>query len=639
MATEVASLVFEADTTRLRRARDELGGIDKAANDAQASSRKFGTDLKKAANDSVQPLERARSSVNGLQAALVALASSMVIRQFISYTDQWTDLNSRLVNATGSAEAADAALDALSQTAKTTYTSLQQTAEAFLMNSMALSEMGYTTQQQIALSDAMNNALVISGTKGQRAASVMDALSKALALGQLNGQNFNTVIQSGGRLVQALADGLGVTTQELRRMSTEGLLTTETIIESMTSQVGLLREEAAAMPATIGDAFVQLGNFAFEAIGQMDKAAGLSAAIADSILRAVNGLRAAYLPTGQQKFNELLRERQELEDRYARATDANARRRYQVQIDNVNKELEALRDANIERQKAEMDAHKEGIKLRSEAEAQREADHQAELQRIADESAARIRAREEERRLADITRQQNRKREGSKIENLAEIERQQNEKRFSEMVRWNNIEAALDQEVSNRKIEFARQQTEQLLAFDNVLLQGRSQSAKAAYSIGVNLMNQEKRQAAGKIVTDSYSAAMAAWRSLAGIPFIGPALGAAAAGTILAAGVSYSAKALAGRALGGQVRSGESYVVGERGPEVLTMGSTNGKVIPNSSLSKAQASGTINKTANVNFNITANDAAGFEDMLNFSRGKIIDIINMAMNETGQGALT
>jgi len=152
------------------------------------------------------------------------------------------------------------------------------------------------------------------------------------------------------------------------------------------------------------------------------------------------------------------------------------------------------------------------------------------------------------------------------------------------------------------------------------------------------LLNQEKREAAAKIITDSYAAAMSAWKALAGIPFIGPALGAAAAGGILAAGVSYSAKSLAGRALGGQVRAGESYVVGERGPEVLTMGSANGKVIPNSSLSSAPMTGTVNQVANVSFSISTNDALGFEDMLTSSRGKIIDIINTALNDGGRGAL-
>ena len=68
------------------------------------------------------------------------------------------------------------------------------------------------------------------------------------------------------------------------------------------------------------------------------------------------------------------------------------------------------------------------------------------------------------------------------------------------------------------------------------------------------------------------------------------------------------------------------------------MGSAGGKIIPNSSLSKAQASGGSSSTANVSFNITTNDARGFDQLLNSSRGKIIDIINTALNESGRGAL-
>jgi len=42
-----------------------------------------------------------------------------------------------------------------------------------------------------------------------------------------------------------------------------------------------------------------------------------------------------------------------------------------------------------------------------------------------------------------------------------------------------------------------------------------------------------------------------------------------------------SSAALAARAVGGQVRGGESYLVGERGPEVLRMGSKGGNITPN----------------------------------------------------------
>lgn len=54
-------------------------------------------------------------------------------------------------------------------------------------------------------------------------------------------------------------------------------------------------------------------------------------------------------------------------------------------------------------------------------------------------------------------------------------------------------------------------------------------------------------------------------------------------------------RGLTGKAAGGPVLSGRSYVVGERGPELLHMGSNSGSVTPNSALG-----GTTNVTINVN---------------------------------------
>lgn len=187
-----------------------------------------------------------------------------------------------------------------------------------------------------------------------------------------------------------------------------------------------------------------------------------------------------------------------------------------------------------------------------------------------------------------------------------------------------------------KRKESARMTTDTLLGFEDVLLKGRSEKEKAAFRMAVNLANAEKRENAKSILSNSYDAAMKAYKALAGIPIIGPALGAAAAGTILAAGVSYAAQSLQGRALGGQVRAGESYVVGERGPEILTMG-TGGRITPNSALS--QGAGTVvNKTANVNFNISANDSQGFDELLVNRRGIIISIINDAMEDQGRAAI-
>jgi hypothetical protein len=93
---------------------------------------------------------------------------------------------------------------------------------------------------------------------------------------------------------------------------------------------------------------------------------------------------------------------------------------------------------------------------------------------------------------------------------------------------------------------------------------------------------------------------------------------------------------LTGRALGGQVRGGESYLVGERGPELLTMGGS-GRISSNDQLKSAMGStNSGNETqVNVNFSIQANDTAGFDRLLQSRRGQIVSMINQAVNNRGR----
>ena len=217
-----------------------------------------------------------------------------------------------------------------------------------------------------------------------------------------------------------------------------------------------------------------------------------------------------------------------------------------------------------------------------------------------------------------------------------EEEMERNESRLDRIKEENDRMMAEAIAHDEKKKASAMQTTDSLLAFEDVLMKGKSEKQKAGFRVGVNLMNAEKRENAKTIVSNSYTAAMKAYASLAGIPIIGPALGAAAAATILAAGVSFAAQSLSGRALGGQVRAGESYVVGERGPEVLTMGA-GGRITPNEALGGGGGQ-VVNRTANVSFSIQANDTQGFDDLLTQRRGTIMQIINEALNDNGQAAL-
>lgn len=124
---------------------------------------------------------------------------------------------------------------------------------------------------------------------------------------------------------------------------------------------------------------------------------------------------------------------------------------------------------------------------------------------------------------------------------------------------------------------------------------------------------------------------MGATKALATYP---PPFNFIAAAAVVASGLaqvaSIRSQQYSGRVLGGPVMGNTSYIVGENGPELFTP-TTNGSITRNGDLGR-------NEPVNINFNIQANDAEGFDDMLIQRRGLITQMISDAMQERGQRSM-
>ena len=70
---------------------------------------------------------------------------------------------------------------------------------------------------------------------------------------------------------------------------------------------------------------------------------------------------------------------------------------------------------------------------------------------------------------------------------------------------------------------------------------------------------------------------------------------------------------------------------------MISMGNGGGSITPNEAI-RNENSQTVNKTANVSFNISANDTQGFDELLVQRRGVIISVINEALNDQGRPSL-
>lgn len=216
--------------------------------------------------------------------AAKTLVAALGIREVVNYTNTWTDLNSRLRNATGSQQEADKALKAISETARKTYQPVQQVADVFLQNNLVLTDLGYTTNEQIKLNTLLNNTLAVSGSRGEKAASAVAAFGKAVGEGRISTETLNSMLNNNTRLVRAMADSLGVNVEQLRKMASEGKLETGPMLELLASQMQKVQKEADAMPAHIGDAMVLINDALLEFVGELDKSLGASTALADGLI-------------------------------------------------------------------------------------------------------------------------------------------------------------------------------------------------------------------------------------------------------------------------------------------------------------------------------------------------------------------
>lgn len=298
MATEVAALGLSVNSDEVLKGTDALKDFTEKADQAGKSTDRLrdanGRFLPsgKRANDTIRDTERAtRGAVGGIDgmAASLARIGAVIgtfagVRALATTADHWSDLQSKVGAAMGEMDQAPAVMQRLLDMANASYSPLQQTADAFANNVGSLRDLGMGTQSALDYTEALNHALVITATRGERAAGVQSALAKAMAVGKLQADGLETVLANGGRVAQALATELGTNVSGLRAMASQGKITGDVIANALVNNLEDLRAEAAEMPATIADAFTILTNNFTAFVGQMDKATGASAAVSGALI-------------------------------------------------------------------------------------------------------------------------------------------------------------------------------------------------------------------------------------------------------------------------------------------------------------------------------------------------------------------
>ncbi|MET3701552.1 phage tail tape measure protein [Citrobacter sp. UYEF32] len=228
-----------------------------------------------------------KSTATGLAGAF---AGAFATHQLIQYADTWNQLSGRLRLASTGAEDFTAAQRSLMDISQRTGTSFEANATLYSRIASSLRDAGYASADVAKVTETVATSLKLSGASTEEASSVITQLSQALGSGVLRGEEFNAIMENGGRLAKLLADGMKTTVGGLRNMAQNGELTTDKIVPLLTN-VGLLRKEFETLPASISGSAQKVQNSFMAWVGGANDAVGASASLAgvlDSVANNIN---------------------------------------------------------------------------------------------------------------------------------------------------------------------------------------------------------------------------------------------------------------------------------------------------------------------------------------------------------------
>ena len=221
------------------------------------------------------------SNAENFVRVLKKLVGCLGFKVFETTTASLTEYKAQLDGAADSAEKNYAVMQRLTELAKGT-PSFEQTSESSLSNSNAIKELGYSTNQQLVYTEALNNALIASSIKSNLVTGDMYALQKAMILSKLSGIELTTVMENSGYIIEILAKQLDAIKDQLLETGKQGQIMANVIMQALQNN-NMSQQNTQETPNKILEAFENLKSGIQGYISERDNVNGANNTIAESI--------------------------------------------------------------------------------------------------------------------------------------------------------------------------------------------------------------------------------------------------------------------------------------------------------------------------------------------------------------------
>lgn len=194
----------------------------------------------------LQSIERtgnyATTSMNSMSVAARQLAGYLAgvvtVGTAIAKMDDWTNLNNRLRLVTSSQKALNVAMQDTFDIAQRSGAAWGGTATIYQKIQYNSEKLGLSQEKVAKITESISKSISNSGSSAQAASAALYQLGQSFDKSSLNGDEFVSMSENAGYLMEVFAKGLGVTRAELKEMSSQGLLTTDKMVQAIEKMSG-----------------------------------------------------------------------------------------------------------------------------------------------------------------------------------------------------------------------------------------------------------------------------------------------------------------------------------------------------------------------------------------------------------------
>jgi tape measure domain-containing protein len=243
--------------------------------------------------------DNSNRSMQLLSKAATAVAAALSVSKIVAYADSWTVVNNKLANSVKEHEKLADVTERVFGIAQKTRSSIDATADLYAKLERSTKSLGLSTEDLEGIVTTINKAFVVSGSAPEEAARAITQLGQAFDSGALFAEEFNSINESGNRLVRALSDSLGLNVKQLKKLGSEGKLTNEVLIAAFREQSKVIGTEYTKTVETFSQRTLQATQNLTKFVGESTLVQSSVAAFGDSMVYASENLETVIdLATG-----------------------------------------------------------------------------------------------------------------------------------------------------------------------------------------------------------------------------------------------------------------------------------------------------------------------------------------------------